>query len=182
MADNDPKFDPSLTNPGNYWKMLSSRPVSVPVVAAEDGSGPAGFLALSVSHVSSTPPAMSVAVGKSTRALATIVRSGCFAISYLPEGATGIADIFGGRGTLDGADRFQGGDWQRLTTGAPVFNRAVLMIDCLLDKTFEYYDTVILIGLIQQHVVNSKQSTLMSYGGTYRAWEHGKRVPSQLAK
>lgn len=162
-------FDPSLANPGNYWKMLSSRPVSVPIVAAQDDSGPAGLLALSVSHVSSEPPSMSVAVGRSTSALSTITRSGHFAISYLPEDASETAEIFGGRRKIDGAARFEDGKWGRLKTGAPVFNRAALALDCTLDKTFEYHGTVIIIGVIQAYSVNRDQPSLLSYGGRYLA-------------
>ena len=162
-------FDPSLANPGNYWKTLSSRPVSVPIVAAEDSNGPAGFLALSASHVSSEPPSMSVAVGRSTSALATIIRSGHFAISYLPDDASETAEIFGGRRKVDGGARFEDGKWGRLKTGAPVFNRAALVLDCTLDKTFEYHGTVIMIGLIQAYSVNRDQPILLNYRGRYRA-------------
>jgi len=161
--------DPALANPGNFWKLISSRPVSVPIVAAEDENGPAGFLALSVSHVSAQPPAMSVAIGKSTSALATITRSGCFAISFLPGDAAETAEIFGGRRKIDGAARFEGGAWRRLSTGAPIFDRAPLALDCSLDQMFEYHNTVIAIGIIRAYSVDREQPVLMSYAGNYRA-------------
>jgi flavin reductase (DIM6/NTAB) family NADH-FMN oxidoreductase RutF len=162
--------DPSLIHPADYWKLLSNRPVSVPIVAAEDDKGPAGLLALSVSHVSAEPPAMSVAIGKSTSALATIIRAGCFAISYLPEEAAETAEIFGGRRKIDGSARFENEDWGRLTTGAPVFNRAVLALDCTLDRTFEYHGTVIAVGIIRAYSINRDRPILVSYGGGYRPW------------
>jgi flavin reductase (DIM6/NTAB) family NADH-FMN oxidoreductase RutF len=160
--------DAFLAHPGNYWKLLAARPVSVPVVAAEDERGPAGFLALSVSHVSANPPAMSVAIGKSTGALATITRAACFAISYLPGDASDAAEIFGGRRKVDGAERFAEGEWRRLATGAPVFNRAVLALDCALDRTFEYHGTVIAIGVIRAYSLERDRPILVSYAGGYR--------------
>jgi flavin reductase len=170
MKDENDAVASLRANPGEYWKLLSNRPVGVPIVAAQDEAGPAGFLALSVSHVSSEPPAMSVAIGKSTSALATIIQSRSFAISYLPEDASEIAEIFGGRRKVDGSARFASGDWRHLTTGAPVFNRAVLALDCALDHTFEYHSTVIAVGIIRAFSVNRERSLLMSYGGGYRAW------------
>lgn len=164
-------FDPSLASPGSFWKMLSRRPVSVPIVAAEDDTGPAGLLALSVSHVSAEPPTMSVAIGKSTRALATIVRSGCFAISYLPRDASETAEIFGGRRQIEGAARFEHGAWARLVTGAPVFRRAILALDCRLEATFEFHETVIACGIIQAHAIDNERAALMSHGGKYSGWQ-----------
>ncbi len=166
--DENTAADSFLSNPGNFWKLLSNRPVSVPIVAAEDDKGPAGFLALSVSHVSADPPAMSVAIGKSTSALATIVRAGSFAISFLPEDASEAAEIFGGRRRVDGAARFEDGAWRRLATGAPVFGQAVLALDCALDRTFEYHKTVIAVGIIRAYSVERERPILMSYGGGYR--------------
>ncbi len=168
--DENAAADSFLANPGNYWKLLSNRPVSVPIVAAEDDKGPAGFLALSVSHVSADPPSMSVAIGKSTSALAAIVQSGSFAISFLPDDASETAEIFGGRRKIDGTARFVEGEWRRLTTGAPVFSRAVLAFDCALDRMFECNSTVIAIGIIRAYSVDREQSMLMSYAGNYKPW------------
>lgn len=144
------------------------RPVAVPVVTAEDDTGPAGLLALSVSHVSHQPPTMSVAVGKSTSALAAIFRSGCFAINYLPEDNAELADIFGGKRDVDGAARFENANWGRLKTGAPVLSNAALVLDCAVDSVFECHETMIVIGVIQAHSIDPAKPILMSYKGSYR--------------
>ena len=171
MARQDVLTSPG--NPGDYWKLLAERPVSVPVVAARDANGPAGFLALSVSHVSANPPSMMVAIGKSTRALATIASAGSFSISYLPDDAIDTADIFGGRGRVEGAARFAEGEWITLATGAPIFGRAILALDCSLERTFEFHETIIAIGLIKASAMDSDQSALLSYRGRYAGWPAG---------
>jgi flavin reductase (DIM6/NTAB) family NADH-FMN oxidoreductase RutF len=106
-----------LIDAAGFWKLLAVRPVAVPVVAARDGDGPAGLLALSATHVSAAPPTMLVAIAKDTSALKAVTASSAFAISYLPEGAAEIADIFGGRRGLSGADRFAHGQWTSLVVG-----------------------------------------------------------------
>ena len=46
-----------------------------------------------------------------------------------------LADRFAGRTGLRGAARFEGLDWTRLATGAPLLPNAVAMIDCELEET-----------------------------------------------
>lgn len=165
MARQDELTTPG--NPGDYWKLLAARPVPVPVVAAEDEIGPAGFLALSVSHVSADPPSMMVAIGKSTSALATILRARHFSINYLPDDAAETADVFGGRRKIEGRERFEAGRWMSLTTGAPIFGGAVLALDCSLERSFEYHQTTIAVGLIMAWSIDREQAALLSYGGAY---------------
>lgn len=150
-----------------FWKLMGSRPVAVPIVAARDENGPAGLLALSATHVSAAPPTMLVAVGKTTSALATIRSSAAFSISYLPEGAEETADIFGGRRGLSGADRFVDGQWNSLSTGAPVFRDAVAVFDCTVDTIYENHETNLIVGRIIAFRTDATRRPLLSFGGVY---------------
>lgn len=158
MADPDVK---------TFWRLMGARPVSVPVVAARGSDGPAGLLALSATHVTAAPPSMLVCVGQSTSALQTIKSSGAFAISYLPEGAEETAEIFGGRRGLSGANRFADGEWITMTTGAPVFAKAVLALDCRVSAIFVHEGTELVIGRIEDHATGER-TPLATLGGRYR--------------
>lgn len=160
-------------DPASFWKLLGARPVAVPIVAARDAEGPAGLLALSATHVSAVPPTMLVAIGNMTSALKTITGSKAFAISYLPEGAGEIADIFGGRRGLGGAERFGTGQWTSLTTGSPVFADAVLALDCEVAQVFEHEGTQLVVGRIVDSVADAGRQPLIFAGGRYRV------VPSE---
>jgi flavin reductase (DIM6/NTAB) family NADH-FMN oxidoreductase RutF len=153
----------------DFWKLLGARPTAVPVVAARDADGPAGLLALSATHVSAAPPTMLVAIGEKTSALRTVTASGAFAISYLPEGAGDIADIFGGRRGLTGADRFGEGQWTSLTTGSPVFADSVLALDCEVERIFEHGTTHLVVGRIVDSLVEPGRKPLIFVGGRYSA-------------
>jgi flavin reductase (DIM6/NTAB) family NADH-FMN oxidoreductase RutF len=157
-------------DPGAFWKLLGVRPVAVPIVTARDADGPAGLLALSATHVSASPPTMLVAIGNSTSALKTVRTSGAFAISYLPEGAGEIADIFGGRRGLGGADRFGTGQWTSLTTGSPVFADAVLAFDCEVSRIFEHETTQLVVGRIVDCLADTNRRSLIFAAGRYAAF------------
>ncbi|RWJ05684.1 flavin reductase family protein [Mesorhizobium sp.] len=158
-----------MIDPREFWSLMGSRPVSVPVVAAKGAEGPSGLLALSATHLSASPPTMLVCVGHTTSALKTIHHARSFAISYLPVGAEKVADIFGGRGGVAGSDRFVPDDWTTLETGAPVFSRAVAAFDCKVAATFTHTGTDIIVGEIVAYKVDQSAVPLISYRGAYRA-------------
>jgi flavin reductase (DIM6/NTAB) family NADH-FMN oxidoreductase RutF len=131
---------------GDFWRAIGVRAIGGAVVTAADASGPAGFLALSATHLCAAPPMLMVAVGKKTSALATLLNAGSFAVNYLGISDRALADSFGGKGDLKGADRFEAGRWSALKTGAPVLIGAVGALDCLLEETIERHDTIIALG------------------------------------
>ncbi|MGO4836816.1 flavin reductase, partial [Rhizobiaceae sp. 2RAB30] len=94
-------------------------------------------------------------------------------ISYLPEGAEETADIFGGRKGLSGAYRFAAGRWSTLTTGAPVFNDAVVVFDCRVDQVFEHHETELIVGRIVAHRTDTARRPLLSFRGAYAGLEKG---------
>jgi flavin reductase (DIM6/NTAB) family NADH-FMN oxidoreductase RutF len=151
----------------SFWRALGERAIGVSVVTAQGADGPAGFLALSATHVSADPPSMLVSIDDRTSALAAVLQGKHFAISYLPAGAQDIADIFGGKSALKGADRFETGRWTTLTTGAPVFQDAIGAIDCVLDETFRYGATTIVVGRIADLKATGSGEPLIYFRGRY---------------
>src|SRR5262245_43582679 len=108
-----------------FWKAIGCRAIGVAVVTAKGGGGPAGFLALSATHLSASPPMMLVSIGLTTSALSAVREGNHFAINYVPRGRDDLAREFGGGGALKGADRFKAGEWAELKTGAPTLVNAV---------------------------------------------------------
>jgi len=151
-----------------FWQAIGVRAIGAAVVTAADSEGPAGFLALSATHMTADPPTMIVSIDKKTSALKPVLASKHFAISYLPQGAQAIADNFGGRGPLKGADRFEAGRWTTLTTGAPVLIDAVGALDCRLEETIERHGVVLCIGRLVDFSANAGREPLISFRGGYR--------------
>src|SRR5262249_59458702 len=138
--------DAKLIDAKPFWGALGARATGVVVATARGPDGPAGFLALSATHVTADPPTMLVSIDKRTAALAAVLHGKHFALNFLPRGDQALAEMFGGRGDARGADRFAPARWGVLTTGAPVLTAPVGAIDCLLAEAIERHGVVIAIG------------------------------------
>jgi flavin reductase (DIM6/NTAB) family NADH-FMN oxidoreductase RutF len=131
-----------------FWRTLGERVTGVTIVTAEGADGPVGFLGLSASHVSADPPTMLVSIDRKTSALKAVLEERHFAINYLPAGTAALAEMFGGRAGVSGADRFRPGEWETLATGAPVFRTALGVFDCTVEQVVERGDISIVIGRV----------------------------------
>jgi flavin reductase (DIM6/NTAB) family NADH-FMN oxidoreductase RutF len=156
-----------VTDAKTFWRALGSRAIGVAVVTAKGTNGPAGFLALSATHLTANPPTMLVSIGQSTTALAPILQSRHFAINYVARDREDLAREFGGQGTLKGADRFVAGQWTTLKTGAPALIGAVGVLDCELEETIERHGATIAIGKIVAFTQSMNVQPLISFGGKY---------------
>lgn len=149
-----------------FWKGIGCRAIGVAVVTARGADGPAGFLALSATHLTASPPMMLVSIGLTTSALAAVRDGNHFAINYLPKGREDLAKEFGGGGQHKGADRFKAGEWAELKTGAPTLVDAVGVIDCRLEEMIERHGTVIALGRVVAFSASDKPP-LISFRGGY---------------
>lgn len=150
-----------------FWQLIGQRPIGATVVAAQGSDGPAGFLGLSATHVAADPPIMLVSIDNRTSALAAVLQSRHFAINYLPKGAEAVADAFGGKGSAKGADRFAPGEWTTLTTGAPIFTRALAALDCSLEETLERHGVTIALGRVVDFQLRSEGEPLVFFRGKF---------------
>ncbi len=151
--------------PKAFWRALGMRAIGGAVVTARGPDGDAGFLALSVTHLTQNPPTLMLSIGKSTSALAAVRASGHFAVNYLPSFLSGLADDFGGRTALKGSDRFADGQWHQLLTGAPILKGAVGAMECRVVEEIERYDSVIVIGEIVNWTFDEGSRPLIYFSG-----------------
>lgn len=168
MMDANDRPSTSPIDAKAFWRALGMRAVGVTIVTAQGDDGPAGFLALSATHVTADPPSMLVSIDDRTSALNTVLRGRHFAINYLSGADQPLADSFGGRGSLKGPDRFEAGRWQTLATGAPILADAVGAIDCELAETFRFHNTTIVVGRVAAFMLPERSDALLFFGGRYR--------------
>jgi len=160
--------DSKVIDSKGFWQTLGERATGVTIVTARGAAGPAGFLGLSASHISADPPTMLVSINDHTSALAAVQESRAFAINYLPASARDVADRFGFKSGLKGADRFEAGHWGALTTGAPVLNDALGVLDCVLEETIRRGNTTIAIGRVVDLTARREGEPLIFFRGQYR--------------
>ena len=169
MADSAPAPNDKVIDGKTFWRAIGQRAIGSTIVTACSSDGPAGFLGLSATHVCADPPLMLVSIDKRTSALATILSAGHFAINFLPKDAVSTVDAFTGKTSQTGAARFQDGEWEARTTGAPVFIRAMGAIECKLEETIDRYGVCLAIGRVVDTHQGAGDSPLIHFRGGYIA-------------
>lgn len=114
---------------------LSMRQIASPVgiITTRHGDLRNGLTATSICSVSMEPPTMLVCVNRNASAEKTIAESGTFAINMLADAQHPVARLFS-TPKLCPEDRFAGGQWSELVTGAPILEGAVATFDCVVQE------------------------------------------------
>jgi flavin reductase (DIM6/NTAB) family NADH-FMN oxidoreductase RutF len=158
---------PGTVDVKQFWQAIGQRATGSTIVTARSASGPAGLLGLSATHLCADPPTMLVSVDKRTSALPTILDARHFAINYLSSERLALADVFGGKSDLKGADRFATASWTTLATGAPILLGAVGAIDCELFEAIERYNVVMILGRVVATSSDQQAAPLVHFRGGY---------------
>lgn len=153
----------------DFWNGLGARALSATIVTSNGGEGPAGFVALSATHFSASPPLMTVAASRSTTALQAILDSGIFAINFLSVNGRDVYERFAARDAPKGAERFSGLAWNPGTSGAPVFEAVTGYVECRLDGRFERDDTTLIFGRVLAMHRNPDARPLIHFAGAVSA-------------
>jgi flavin reductase (DIM6/NTAB) family NADH-FMN oxidoreductase RutF len=96
-----------------------------------------GRTATSVAVIAVRPAEIMVSIAKGGGMVKDIVEAGAFSLSLLASDQSQTADIFAGRGGLDGEDRFAPDDWDRWPSGNPFLKGAVINLDCRVSTHFD---------------------------------------------
>ena len=163
MTDTPPAA--KLIDAKTFWRTLGERATGMTIVTTDSDGGPAGFLGLSAAHVTADPPTMLVSVDQKTSALAGILSRRHFAVNYLPADAGAVADAFSGKSGLSGSARFTEGEWGILTTGAPVYLKALGAFDCAVEDVIQRGSISIVIGKVVDAAASSSGDPLIFFRG-----------------
>ncbi|MFP5078378.1 flavin reductase family protein [Rhizobium sp. YIM 134829] len=120
----------------------------VSVITTGTGDARTGATVTSATALSMHPPRMLVSLNRSSSTWPVLEAHGFFGVNIIgPEHQT-IANQFAGVGGLKGVDRYQGGAWQSLLTGALLLEDAVAAIDCEVEEAIERHSHVLVIGRV----------------------------------
>lgn len=140
---------------------------SVTVIAAGADDERNGLTVSAVCSLSDTPPMLLACVNLNATTLPLIRRIGAFSINFLTHAQSAVASRFAGRDKVYGAERFVGGDWGTLATGAPVLRDALTVFDCALETEHDSPTHAILVGRVKGIIRNDAGRSLVYSSGMF---------------
>ncbi|WP_083541536.1 flavin reductase family protein [Sinorhizobium americanum] len=120
----------------------------VSIITAGEGEARTGATVTSATALSVEPPRMLVSLNRASSTWPVVERFGHFCVNIVGEQHEFLANQFAGRGGLKGPDRYRGGEWTRLASGAPVLQDAVAAIDCEVEEAIERHSHAIVLGRV----------------------------------
>jgi flavin reductase (DIM6/NTAB) family NADH-FMN oxidoreductase RutF len=146
--------------------------VSVVTSASADGA-PCGITATSVCSVSADPPSLLACINVQNWLAEVIRDTERMAVNVLAAGQQEVAEVFAAMKGLEGADRFQKGDWTVLQTGAPVLKGALAAFDCRVTEIVPFATHLVVIGEVVAVETGPAQPRLLYAGGDFTSLPAG---------
>src|ERR1700732_690318 len=136
-------------DPARFCDAMSRVAAAVHIVTTDGPAGLAGITATSVASITDEPPMMLFCINKTSPSAARMIANGVFCINTLAPSDEALADIFAGRTGHYLGERFAGGEWTTLVTGAPVLRRAAAAFDCRLVEAKSVMTHFVMIGAVE---------------------------------
>lgn len=140
---------------------------AVSIISAGEGERRAGFVATSVSSLSLDPPTLVVCVNRASSSWPVLREASSFGVNVLSASHRELAHRFAGRTGAEGAERYEGGSWAALSTGAPLLSDALAAFDCSVEEIIERHSHAILIGRVEAVRRRGDCGALVYWRGDY---------------
>jgi flavin reductase len=111
----------------SFREGMSRLGAAVTLLTSDGVAGRHGMTASAVVSVTDSPPTLIVCVNRGIRCHDLFVENGVLAVNVLGHRHQDLSRRFASK---DVGDRFEGADWVRLATGAPVLADAEVAFDC----------------------------------------------------
>jgi len=136
----------------------------VTVITTRDVDGkPYGLTANALCSVSLAPPLLLVCIDKRAESHPAFERSGLFAINILGLGHEDLSRRF----AVSGGDKFVDVSYRSGTTGVPVLEGVLGVVECRVVAGHDAGDHTIYVGEVQ-HMEASRGDPLLFFRGKYR--------------
>ncbi|MBK8062994.1 MAG: flavin reductase [Betaproteobacteria bacterium] len=151
----------------------AATPVSV--VTTDGPGGRYGVTVSSICTASAEPPQVLVCVHLGGPTPAALRANKCFAVNILDSRHRHVADSFAGRIERWRADRFACDAWTSITTGAPVLEDGLLVLDCVLGQELVVSTHAVFVGTVVG--LQSREGAPLLYSDqAYRTLESPDRI------
>jgi len=138
---------PAIESPA-FTDAMSLAANGVSIVATDGDHGRAGLTVSSMCSVCAEPSLILACVNADNEFCVAADNNGVFSINLLNTEHVELASIFAGLGDDPPADRFAVGSWQKLKTGSPALEDALVVLDCVLHDATTHGTHRIYIGRV----------------------------------
>jgi flavin reductase (DIM6/NTAB) family NADH-FMN oxidoreductase RutF len=152
----------------DFKRALSRRASGVAVVTARNGERIHGMTVSAFTEVSLDPPLVLVCADKRSNTLPVIRAGGVFAINVLARDQQELSNRFAVKKDED--RRFDGLEFDRGRTGAPLLRGVAVNIDCRVVAEHDAGDHVLFLGEVQE-VRSFDHDPLLYFRGAYGGFE-----------
>lgn len=153
----------SLTD-DQYRKGMRQLAAAVSVITAEHDGMRNGLTATAVMSVCADPPRLAAAVNRTASALPTLLAADAFSVNVLRYDQASVAARFA-NSEVRGEARFDGEEWSRLSTGAPVLAGAAAAFDCRICTITPVGTHLLIVADVEALQVNPTERPLLYLDG-----------------
>lgn len=148
-----------------YREAMSRLGAAVNVITTIDERGRHGLTASAVCSVTDQPATLLVCINRSSRSRVAFRVDGPICVNTLAHAQQGISVAFAGR--LGMEERFEGGVWTTLATGAPVLEEALVSFDCLVSSIVEVGTHSVIFCDVQEIRLGNAAEALVYFARAY---------------
>jgi len=149
-----------------FKRCLATWPSGVTILTSCAGDRVHGMTVSDFSGASLSPPLVCACCNKDSNTTKLIAEGKCFAVNILAADQQALSSHFASSKTE--ARRFEGVEYTRGETGAPLLAGVAISLDCRLVATYDAGDHVIYLGEVEEASVYEREP-LVYCGGRYRA-------------
>jgi flavin reductase (DIM6/NTAB) family NADH-FMN oxidoreductase RutF len=142
-------------DPGSFKNAMRYLTGAVTIVTTGDDSERRGLTATAVCSLSADPPRLLACINRNGSTFDLISSKRTLGINILSSGHRDLAMRFAGMTDIGDVDRFEEGDWIKLTSGAPILDSALTSFDCRVETAIDVGTHAIIIA----EIVGIKEQT-----------------------
>lgn len=154
--------------PQHYRDAMARFAGAVHVATTDGPAGRRGTTVIAACSVSDSPPTVLVCLNRENRSNDIFLENGRFALNTLSSDQQKLAEAFSGLTGLTQDERFAVGEWETLSTGAPVLQGAVSVFDCEIIDSKDHATHRVLFGKVTGLRVGDRVRPLIYHDRTYR--------------
>lgn len=165
---------------GAFVEAMSRIASTVSIVATDGPAGQAGATVSSLVSVSADTdrPMLLVCLRRETKTAKAVRTNGEFSVNVLAHDQQDLAEVFAGRGALDGRSKFAASDWQNILTGAPRLRAASVSFACEVSKVMPIGLHLMILGQVHDIALGQPAVPLIYANRGFAAVEMIEKLPS----